>query len=243
MRRTPAQIEASRRNGSKSRGPITPEGKAISSRNSLRHGCTAKSIVLRNENAQEFIDLNAVYEKKFQPADDVERDFVDEMAVARWRLRRDWINETALFDSEMSRQANEVAERYTTIDQPCIFARAFKSLADESHSLVNAARYETNHRRAYYRALAGFIQLRSAFPPVPDAVAPDRKPPEPLPAPAPNPAGEPNQQNCETNPSPANSPAPTGNPTAHPAPQPPTSNLSAPDSAPPTEFNPKKSIM
>ena len=39
--RTPAQIEASRRNGSRSHGPLTPEGKARASRNAVKHGLTA----------------------------------------------------------------------------------------------------------------------------------------------------------------------------------------------------------
>jgi hypothetical protein len=39
--RTPAQIEASRRNGARSKGPVTAEGKARASRNALKHGLTA----------------------------------------------------------------------------------------------------------------------------------------------------------------------------------------------------------
>ena len=46
----PAQIEASRRNGARSRGPVTEEGKARASRNALKHGLTAMHhLVLEDE--------------------------------------------------------------------------------------------------------------------------------------------------------------------------------------------------
>ena len=48
--RTPAQIEASRRNGARSRGPVTEEGKFRASRNALTHGLTAmEHLVLEDE--------------------------------------------------------------------------------------------------------------------------------------------------------------------------------------------------
>ena len=39
--RSPAQIEAARKNGARSRGPVTAAGKARASRNALKHGLAA----------------------------------------------------------------------------------------------------------------------------------------------------------------------------------------------------------
>jgi hypothetical protein len=47
---TPKQIAASRANGQKSRGPVTPEGKAASRFNALKHGIHAESQIMFDEN-------------------------------------------------------------------------------------------------------------------------------------------------------------------------------------------------
>ena len=54
------RAEASRRNGAKSCGPKTPEGKARSAQNALKHGFRAqKHMVLPGEDAAEFAALEA----------------------------------------------------------------------------------------------------------------------------------------------------------------------------------------
>ena len=68
--RTPAQQEASRLNGSRSRGPKTPEGKARSSRNAVTHGMLARKISPpkdgRHEN-REYELLRAELTQQFDP--------------------------------------------------------------------------------------------------------------------------------------------------------------------------------
>ena len=63
-----ARAEASRKNGAKSHGPKTPEGKARSARNALRHGLRAeKRAVLPEEDADEFAALEAALIEELAP--------------------------------------------------------------------------------------------------------------------------------------------------------------------------------
>jgi hypothetical protein len=64
-----ARAEASRKNGAKSRGPKTPEGKARSAQNALRHRLRAeKDVVLPEEDADEFAELEAAMIEELAPA-------------------------------------------------------------------------------------------------------------------------------------------------------------------------------
>lgn len=52
---SPAQYAANRLNAEKSRGATSPEGKARSSMNALRHGLTARVVVLPSEDMDAYL--------------------------------------------------------------------------------------------------------------------------------------------------------------------------------------------
>jgi hypothetical protein len=60
--RTERQIQASRANGARSRGPVTAEGKRNSSRNAVKHGWLAETIVLKSELSDRFLEIIAEQE-------------------------------------------------------------------------------------------------------------------------------------------------------------------------------------
>ena len=107
-----ARIDASRANGAKSRGPITPEGKLASSRNSLKHGLLAKTVVLAGESKEDFIELLASYQEEHQPETPTEETLIENMAAARWRQQRVWNMETAGLDQEIRLRVSPKARTF-----------------------------------------------------------------------------------------------------------------------------------
>lgn len=65
--RTPKQIAASRANGAFSQGPVSIHGKLNSSRNSLRHGLLARTVVLEEESTDRFLELLHALIEEFHP--------------------------------------------------------------------------------------------------------------------------------------------------------------------------------
>ncbi len=121
--RSPAQIEAARRNGARSRGPVTAEGKARSSRNALKHGLAAlQHFVLEDEAPSELEELTARLIAEIEPESEIEARLVKRMAIAFWKSERAERIEVALFDAAPKLrppQAGfewEVADPLTTFD-------------------------------------------------------------------------------------------------------------------------------
>jgi hypothetical protein len=82
------------------RGPATPEGKARSALNALRHGLRARRFtLLPHEDPAEFEALAAATRQAYRPACAVERELVEALAVALWReIRADRLEAEILAD-------------------------------------------------------------------------------------------------------------------------------------------------
>jgi hypothetical protein len=162
--------QAARANGARSRGPVTPKGKANSSQNATRHGLLAKTVVLSNENADLFAANVDELIERFNPADEIEMAAIEEMAAAHWRLRRNLAIEHAVLEAGLAIHPPAAGFRQT--------AAAFSDPANLP--VLNLLhRYETRLQNIYQRAYRTLCLLRKSA---------NRKPepaPEPIP-PVPN---------------------------------------------------------
>jgi len=80
--------DANRQNALLSTGPKSPEGKAASALNGLRHIGLARSILLKTESPEKFCALLDTYYDEHNPQTATERALVDMMATARGRQIR-----------------------------------------------------------------------------------------------------------------------------------------------------------
>ncbi|MEJ7605691.1 MAG: hypothetical protein WKF37_05365 [Bryobacteraceae bacterium] len=159
--RTNKQIEASRRNGAKSKGPVTEEGKAVSSRNATTHALTTEHLViLRNEDSSEFDGFHVQCVEHFQPLCPMESDLVFEIAAARWRLRRILGIETSVMDRKMTDLEEDFEELFEKGSEQLRQAHAFQSLAN-NQVLTALARYETRVRQSYEKAVNDLRRMQA----------------------------------------------------------------------------------
>jgi hypothetical protein len=91
------KLAANRENAQHSHGPVTPEGKAISSQNATKHGLCGRFKVLAGENQAAFDELFNQFVKDEQPVGSVEVELVRRMAEYSWLRDRASRFQTACF--------------------------------------------------------------------------------------------------------------------------------------------------
>ena len=140
---TQKRIDSSRANGAKSRGPVTPEGRARSRAAGLTNGLTSDVVVLSYESEQEFKALREEYVADYQPQTRPQFDLVDQLVATRWRLNRVISLQGALMELQLGRQQPEIDKEFQGCGPEIRAAIAYQHLCDESRALESLHRHET----------------------------------------------------------------------------------------------------
>ena len=94
---TQEQIKANRQNALRGTGPKTALGKTISSRNATRHGFYATTVLLPDEDQEEFRRLARRLVLAYAPCGVLEEEQVRTIIESRWQLRRASLVDAELF--------------------------------------------------------------------------------------------------------------------------------------------------
>lgn len=147
MSTAPAFAEQLQPPASRSTGPKTPAGKAVVARNGLRHGLTAKKVLLKGEEA-EFTELVERLTSELEPVGVVEEQLVVRVAHCFLRCQRaDLFIKGALEGEEV----DEVG-----------VGRAFYRDANKADALTKALRHLTSAERSALTLLHELGRLRQA---------------------------------------------------------------------------------
>jgi hypothetical protein len=117
------QIEANRRNALKSTGPKTELGKGQSSRNAVRHGLTAETVIKLFEDSDDYHAFELAVTSDYSAETAVERELVLRLASLLWRLRRATSIETSLMQiqGEASRKQRRMRDlERSVLDEACL---------------------------------------------------------------------------------------------------------------------------
>jgi hypothetical protein len=136
---TAAQITANRANALHSTGPVTPDGKLRVAQNALKHGLTAKHLVIRPDEEEEFAALRDALEAELDPQGALETITFREILHAAWNLHR-----FRRIEGEVCRGDIEDFLR-----------------REETAILDRLSRYQARAQRAYYRAIQELRALQT----------------------------------------------------------------------------------
>jgi hypothetical protein len=203
-----SRAEQARINGSKSKGPVSIEGKAASSMNALKHGFAAAiNVVIEIEDKPAWEIHLEGFRSSFKPQCYVEETLVDQLANINWRQSRLVGLETALIDAQISIQGKNVYDIHPrSADDPYFhLVQAWQALARQPEkqnepkdpsmppngydigSIELVRRYQVSLDRQYRNALLNLRQYRKDFassaPPNEPKMAPEVQAPPPEPPP------------------------------------------------------------
>ncbi|MBM3728032.1 MAG: hypothetical protein FJW40_21725 [Acidobacteria bacterium] len=173
---TSIKSNTSRANGALSNGPVTPQGKARSAQNSLKHGLHAKGRVLPWESQEDFDQLKqSLHDYYLIP--EIHRYLVDQLASELWHIQRaERFEEALLISNHAEARANLITRGAKNPTQDQILANTYIRL-NTCSSYVTALRERS---RAHRHARLLRAELDKLLRQVLDDLRPNKPAPEPV---------------------------------------------------------------
>src|ERR1035438_7909328 len=155
---SPAQYAANRLNAEKSHGPTSPTGKARSAMNALRHGLTARVVVLPTDDMDAYQAFAKEIVDSLDAQTPVERQFAQTVADNQWRINRIRSIEDGMLGMGHFEAAGNFDCPSSEIHSAMTAARAFRN---DSKSFVNLSIYEQRLHRSMKEALRQLKELQT----------------------------------------------------------------------------------
>jgi hypothetical protein len=151
---TAAQVAANRANARKSTGPRTLDGKQRCSMNALKHGLSARTVVLNHEDESGYHEVRGSLHRQYQPATPQECMLVDQLASSWWRTIRARQYETDMMNMQVDTLKRRHKNRKTVHTNESDRQALAVALTVEPHDdFKTFFRYEAAIERSFYRAL------------------------------------------------------------------------------------------
>ena len=116
---SPAEAESTAAAASACPGPTSSAGKAISSRNAVKHGCCADdTLILKTERPEDYKALESAWFQAYKPNSEAEKHLVQELVNADWfqqRATRTLANAEARIMNEVENPLDWTEQHHRTI--------------------------------------------------------------------------------------------------------------------------------
>jgi hypothetical protein len=155
---SPAQYAANKLNALLSPGATSPQGRARSSMNALRHGLTARVVVLPTEDMNAYKAFSKEIADSLDAQTPVERQFAQTVADNQWRINRIRSIEDGMLGMGHYEAAGNFDADHPEIHAAMTAARAFR---DNSQAFVNLSIYEQRLHRSLKEALRQLKELQA----------------------------------------------------------------------------------
>jgi hypothetical protein len=155
---SPAQYAANKLNALLSPGATSPQGRVRSSMNALRHGLTARVVVLPTEDMNAYKAFSKEIADSLDAQTPVERQFAQTVADNQWRINRIRSIEDGMLGMGHYEAAGNFDADHPEIHAAMTAARAFR---DNSQAFVNLSIYEQRLHRSMKEALRQLKELQT----------------------------------------------------------------------------------